>query len=260
MHAWQLLYKSGPKWLPHIITITTVLINTGNHPWSSALFLVCFRKFGTIFFVFRIWSYLFIYLGFLRRIQDCTGHITTGSWKGRGNQYTQLVKVLYCKLPTNGKHLPAFPLEVEPWTEPPASEVSCYRNATTSSFWLGPACIIISERCLSSSSYKQRQTNIFQNITPWRRRYEEKVKIFDSKAFPSLSSSCGNPRWYWRKCNPLRVDFQQFRVAIARCLWNHFEWFFLTILMALKLFVLFSKNDVWTVFFQKRYTCKKYLP
>ena len=24
----------------------------------------------------------------------------TGSWKGRGNQYIQLVKVLYCKLPT----------------------------------------------------------------------------------------------------------------------------------------------------------------
>ena len=30
----------------------------------------------------------------------------------------QLVKVLYCKLPTNGKQLPAFPLEVEPSTEP----------------------------------------------------------------------------------------------------------------------------------------------
>ena len=29
-----------------------------------------------------------IYLfGVLRRFQHCTGHITTGSWKGRGNQY-----------------------------------------------------------------------------------------------------------------------------------------------------------------------------
>ena len=36
-----------------------------------------------------------------------------GSWKGRGNQYIELVKVLYCKLPTNGKQLPAFLLEVE---------------------------------------------------------------------------------------------------------------------------------------------------
>ena len=56
-----------------------------------------------------------IYLfGVLRRFQHCTGHITTGSWKGRGNQYIQLVRVLYCKLPTNGKQLPAFPLEAIP--------------------------------------------------------------------------------------------------------------------------------------------------
>ena len=37
-----------------------------------------------------------------------------GSWKGRGNQYIQLVRVLYCKLPTDGKQLPAFQLEVGP--------------------------------------------------------------------------------------------------------------------------------------------------
>ena len=35
---------------------------------------------------------LYLILG-LRRFQHCTGHITTGSWKGRGNQYIQLVKV-----------------------------------------------------------------------------------------------------------------------------------------------------------------------
>ena len=58
---------------------------------------------------------LFIYLfGVLRRFQHCTGHITTGSWKGRGNQYIQFVRVLYCKLPTNSKQLPAFPLEAVP--------------------------------------------------------------------------------------------------------------------------------------------------
>ena len=34
----------------------------------------------------------------------------TGSWKDRGNQYMEFVRVLYCKLPTNGKQLPAFPL------------------------------------------------------------------------------------------------------------------------------------------------------
>ena len=48
--------------------------------------------------------------GVLRRFQQCTGHITTGSWKGRGNQYIEFARVLYCKLPTNGKQLPAFPL------------------------------------------------------------------------------------------------------------------------------------------------------
>ena len=34
------------------------------------------------------------------------------------NQYIQLVKVLYCKLRTNGKQLPAFPLEAMLGTEP----------------------------------------------------------------------------------------------------------------------------------------------
>ena len=29
----------------------------------------------------------FCLFGVLRRFQHCTGHITTGSWKGRGNQY-----------------------------------------------------------------------------------------------------------------------------------------------------------------------------
>ena len=58
---------------------------------------------------FLLVSLFFIYLfGVLRRFQHCTGHITTGSWKGRGNQYIEFARVLYCKLPTNGKQLPAF--------------------------------------------------------------------------------------------------------------------------------------------------------
>ena len=36
----------------------------------------------------------------------------TGNFMGRGNQYIQLVRVLYCKLLTNSKQLPAFLLEV----------------------------------------------------------------------------------------------------------------------------------------------------
>ena len=59
--------------------------------------------------------YLF---GVLRRFQHCTGHITTGSWKGRGNQYREFVRDLYCKLPTNDKQLPAFPLEAMLGTKP----------------------------------------------------------------------------------------------------------------------------------------------
>ena len=73
--------------------------------------------------------YLF---GVLHRFQHCTGHITTGSWKGRLNQYIQFVRVLYCKLPINGKQLPAFPLEavlgIEP--RPQRWEVRVLHSAT----------------------------------------------------------------------------------------------------------------------------------
>ena len=67
------------------------------------------RVFTHIFLVCRI--YLF---GVLHYFQHCTGHIMTG----KGNQYVQFVRVWYCKLPTNGKQLPAFPLEAVPGTEP----------------------------------------------------------------------------------------------------------------------------------------------
>ena len=61
----------------------------------------------------------FIYLfGVLPRFQHCTGHIMTGSWKGRGNQYIEFARVVYCKLPTNGKELPAFPLKALTGIEP----------------------------------------------------------------------------------------------------------------------------------------------
>ena len=62
--------------------------------------------------------FIFCLFGVLRRFQHCTGHITTGSWKGRGNQYIQFARVLYCKLPTNGKQLPAFPLTAMTGIEP----------------------------------------------------------------------------------------------------------------------------------------------
>ena len=62
---------------------------------------------------------VFFYLfGVLRRFQHCTGHITTGSWKGRGNQYIQFAGVVYYKLRTNSKQLPAFPLKAILGIEP----------------------------------------------------------------------------------------------------------------------------------------------
>ena len=70
--------------------------------------------------------------GVLRRFQQCTGHITTGSWKGRGNQYIEFARVVYCKLPTNGKQLPAFPLEPVRGSNPGlrGGRPECYHSAT----------------------------------------------------------------------------------------------------------------------------------
>ena len=81
---------------------------------------ILFLKMRPQFFTGKthIHTHMLYLFGVLCCFQYCTGHITTGSWKGRGNQYIQFVRVLYFKLPTNGKQLPAFPLEAMPGTEP----------------------------------------------------------------------------------------------------------------------------------------------
>ena len=63
--------------------------------------------------------YLFIWV-LTSLSTHCTGHITTGSFYGaeETSTYSWVSRFLYCKLPTNGKQLPAFPLEVGPGTEP----------------------------------------------------------------------------------------------------------------------------------------------
>ena len=67
--------------------------------------------------------YIYIF-GVLRCFQHCTGHITTGSWEGRRNQYIQLVsRSLYCKLLTNGKTTTNFPTWGRAGNRNPASEV-----------------------------------------------------------------------------------------------------------------------------------------
>ena len=59
-----------------------------------------------------------------------------GSFVDRGNQYIQLVKVLYCKLPTIGKQLPSFShkargLNCRPqsWEASVLSQPSCKNNS-----------------------------------------------------------------------------------------------------------------------------------
>ena len=68
--------------------------------------------------LFNPFTYFIYLFGVLRRFQHCTGHITMGSWKGRGNQYIEFARIVYCKLPTNGKQLPAFPLKAMTGIEP----------------------------------------------------------------------------------------------------------------------------------------------
>ena len=40
---------------------------------------------------FERYIVILLLFGVLRHFQHCTGHIMTGSWKGRGNQYIQLI-------------------------------------------------------------------------------------------------------------------------------------------------------------------------
>ena len=84
---------------------------------ANSLYLTKISKLGFSHSVLTTMVSIYLF-GVLHHFQHCTGHITTGSWKGRGNQYIQFVRVLYCKLPTNGKQLPAFPLEAVPGIEP----------------------------------------------------------------------------------------------------------------------------------------------
>ena len=65
---------------------------------------MCLQRLVKVIFLTCFFCLIYLF-GLLRRFQHCTGHITTSSWKGRGNQYIEFVRVLYCKLPTNGKQL-----------------------------------------------------------------------------------------------------------------------------------------------------------
>ena len=66
--------------------------------------------------ILRCFILFYLFIWGLRYYQHFTGHITTGSWKSRGNQHMQFVRVLYCKLPAN--LIPAFPFQTLPGTKP----------------------------------------------------------------------------------------------------------------------------------------------
>ena len=75
----------------------------------------------------------------------------TGNFMGR-KQYTKLVKVLYCKLPTTGiKELPSFPQRVKEF-ELPTSEVGGECVITASPWPLisyGPSSSFLGESAIS---------------------------------------------------------------------------------------------------------------
>ena len=106
---------------------------------SLLLYLMVLKLFPQAVGYGHLWCYFYLF-GVLRRFQHCTCHITMGSWKGRRNQYMQLVKVLYSKLSTNCKQLPTFPLEVRSGTELRFTEVGG-ESVTTLPQW--PLVVII---------------------------------------------------------------------------------------------------------------------
>ena len=62
----------------------------------------------------HLFDNLFCLFSVLRHAKYPVSYIVTGSWKDKGNHYIQLIKVLLCKLWTNGKqlHVSAFLHEV----------------------------------------------------------------------------------------------------------------------------------------------------
>ena len=70
-----------------------------------------------------MWNWFIYLFGVLCHFQYCTGHITTGSWKGRGNQYIQFVRGLYCKTADQRQATTSFPTWGRAGNRTPASQV-----------------------------------------------------------------------------------------------------------------------------------------
>ena len=81
--------------------------------------------------------YLFLYMLFRKfsyftLLSTLLAHFVMGSFVGRGNQYIQLVKILYCKLQTIGKQLQSFPHKVWGLNHRPQR---CEASVTTAPPW-----------------------------------------------------------------------------------------------------------------------------
>ena len=106
---------------------------------------------------------------------------------GRGNQYIQLVKVLYCKLPANGKQLPAFPLEVGPGIELPSQRW----EARVLVLWpLNPVCFT---NILEEVTVEGHISSIIKSCGVKEGKYQARKLELKRRAFKILPK-----RWYWR--------------------------------------------------------------
>ena len=134
---------------------------------------------------------LFIYLfGVLCRFQHCTGHITSGSFMDRGNQYIQLVKLLYCKLPTNSKPLPTSPLEVGPGTKPRSNAVFPLDANPTTLYYYKVSC---KSRGVGDKNPQKRREIFGSASTP--RQDVKHTGLSGSRGRPAVGSGCFLQDW-----------------------------------------------------------------
>ena len=118
-YKWNAIVANGSSTIPAVRTHTASAIQ----PWSGEIFLVPLpasataggfsqpvRSFSNSFF--------FIYLGFY--VAFNTVQVISRRVVGRAEETSTYSSsgVLYCKLPTNGKQLPAFPLQAVTGIEP----------------------------------------------------------------------------------------------------------------------------------------------
>ena len=109
-----------------------------------------------------------------------------GSWKGRGNEYTEFIRDLYCKLPTNGKHYQLSHLrpcrEANPGLRGGRRE--CYHSATVAPICSVKTSYINKKVCVNnvdiSNLFKhtRQASNSFQTMCMIVSNYSKKLIIW----------------------------------------------------------------------------------